>query len=227
MTEPSAQAPPRWLAIVAWGTGAVALYALLLGRVTLDALDAEFPQRGELRQQASTGHQLEIEVGLDGQDSAEARDALSLLPELFVLLAEREKLRILITDHESLDGENSDHIAYVAGTYDEHEQTILIAHDAPRPGHTALHEVGHFVDATLDGCSRSDAFTRVYEAAVAEGHMAKYHQSDPAEAFAHMFAEHFFSDRRRARLAENDPEAAAFFQQLTSMAACPGIEVPN
>lgn len=215
---------PGWVAWVAWGAGAIALYVLLLGRVTLDALDGEYPSRDAIRAASNAGKPLPIEIGEEAEDNAEIRDALSVLPEMLTILADQRKGRIIITNVEAIQARGITPglpVSHVAGYFEKDGWRLFIAHDAEKPGMVALHEYGHFVDAALDGCSETPAFDAINEAAVASGDLGTHYTSSPAEMFAYMFSQHFFSDRRRARLEADYPEGAKYMSELASTGACP------
>ncbi len=220
-TEPTAG--PRWMAWVAWGAGALGLYGLLLGPMTMDAIDAELPRRSKVRENASSHLTLTIEVAPEGEDSDEIRDALSVLPDLLVEVARAKDARVVITNLEAIAArgvEPGDPVSHVAGYFTRADWRLFVAHDAARAGLVALHEYGHFVDAALGDCSATPEFTTLYDAAVASGKLGEHHRSAAAEAFAFMFSQHFFSDRRRARLATDYPDAARYFEALAASGLC-------
>jgi hypothetical protein len=217
---------PRWLGWVAWGIGALALYSLLLGRATMDALDAEYPVRDEVRTNANGGRPLLVEVGSDAEESAEVSDALSVLPEMLTILADQKKIRIFLTTLDAIAERGIEPglpVSHVAGYFSRKDWQLHIAHDSERPGMVALHEYGHFVDATFEDCSASPAFDPVFKMAADKGELGQYYVGSAAEMFAYMFAQHFFSDRRRLRLEKDYPEGAAFMVSLASAGACPGV----
>lgn len=225
--DPQGEELPKWLGWLAWGTAGLAVFAFLLGRVTLDALDAELPYRDDVRENASAGPLVAVEVGEGAKDSAEIRDALSVLPEMLTLLAKQKGARLIITDLEAIAArgiEAGDPVSHVAGYFTRDNWELYVAHDAPRPGMVALHEVGHFVDAALDDCSETAEFSALFQQAVESEKLGQHSLSSAAELFAHVFSQHFFSDRRRARLRSEDPEAATFMDTLSSTGACPGLD---
>ena len=216
MTEPTDELP-KWVAWLAWGVGALSLFAVLLGRSTLDAIDGEYPRRDEVRDKANEGKPIAIEVGDGAEQSEEIRDALSVLPEMLTILAEQKKARVVLTTLESIKARGIEPglpASHVAGYFLKDGWQIYIAHDADKAGMVALHEFGHFVDAALDECSAMPTFHSIYQAAVERGELGAHYMSAAAEMFAYMFSQHFFSDRRRARLAEDYPEGSAFFYDL-------------
>ena len=222
---PSGPPLPKWVGWVAWGAGAIALYAMLLGEVTMDAFDAEYPTRDEVRADANSGKPLVIDVGDEAKDSAEVRDALSLVPEMLTILAEQRKARIIITNLEAIRdrGLQPDSPAsHTAGYFTEDGWSLYIAYDAQSPGMVALHEYGHFVDAALGRCSGAADYMLIYKDAKERGELGRHYLSSEAELFAYMFEQHYFSDRRRKRLAEDYPKGAEFISSLASSGSCPG-----
>ncbi len=221
---------PKWLAWVAWGIGAVALYSVFFGRVTLDALDLEYPRREVVRDGASAGVIVAVEIGPDVEEGAadgdadDVRDALSVLPEMVTQLVQKKNAHLELTTMQAIaeSGMEADEaLSQVAGYFDPKTWQLKVAHDVGRPGLVALHEVGHFVDAAMGNCATGIEFSKLVQAAAEREELGRHYLSSPKELFAYMFTQYYFSDRRRKRLAREYPDAIPFFEVIASTGACP------
>jgi len=206
----------KWLERAAWTLGLLGFYAVLLGPQTLDAIDLDFPRRDDVRALADPGHTLTATLGPEGVPVTDVDDALSVLPKGLVDLAERRGAQIQITSVERLKTvglEPDTPISVIAGVFSPKDELLLIAHDAEHPGLTALHEMGHFVDHALGDCSSSKRFDELWQRAD-DGRTPRYYLKSTRELFAYYFSSYYFSDRRRARLAEEHPGADTFFEEM-------------
>ncbi|MEZ4440774.1 MAG: hypothetical protein R3B72_16865 [Polyangiaceae bacterium] len=213
---------------VAWTGGLVALYAVLLGSRTLDAVDSEFPRRVEVAALADPAERLAVELGPGGEDVPAVGEALASLPGPLVARAKREGLRVRITDLATLkqSGAEAAPMSVVAGLFVPRSLEILIAHDTEHPGLTALHEFGHYLDHTLGNCSASPRFQALWDRAD-DGTTRRYYLAAAPELFAHYVTEYYFSDRRRDRLVEEQPEAAALLRAIEASARAGEARCPR
>lgn len=215
----------KWVERAAWTVGLLGLYGLLLGTQTLDAFDLDFPRRDEVRAAADATASVEVAVRPEAEPVEEVTDALSVLPAGYVALLRERRARIELTSIDELKKvglEPDTPISVIAGLFVPGDVLVLIAHDAAHPGLTALHEVGHFVDHALGDCSFSKRFDALWQKAD-DGRIPRYYLGSTRELFAYYFSSYYFSDRRRARLAEDHPEAASFFEEMeTGEPRCPG-----
>ena len=214
----------KWLERAAWTLGLLGFYALLLGTQTLDALDLDYPIRDDVRGGADPSRSVDVTVRPEAEPVDEVTDALSVLPPGYVDLVRQRRARIELTSLEELKKvglEPDTPISVIAGLFSPKDVLLLVAHDAEHPGLTALHEMGHFVDHALDDCSFSEAFDVLWQKAD-DGRIPHYYLRSTRELFAYYFSSYYFSDRRRARLAEDHPEAVAFFAEMeTGEPRCP------
>jgi Anthrax toxin lethal factor, N- and C-terminal domain len=196
--------------------GLFGLYAVLLGSATLDALDADFPRRDEVLALADPQSPIAVGMGEGGEADDGVNAALATLPARYVALANDRGAKLLMTDLATLERigpEPGTPIHMIAGLFLPKRLEMLVAHDAQRPGMTALHEFGHFLDHALGDCSFSDRFDELWESAN-DGTTRRYYLSSTRELFAHYFSAYYFSDRRRRRLTDEHPDAARFFAEI-------------
>ncbi len=181
-----------------------------------DGLDRHFPSRAVVGKHSSPGNwKIELEGASD--DNPAVREALLGVPTAFAESIARFGGRIVFTHSDRLAGiRNLDQhdLARAAGVYHPASRAAYISTDGEAAGHTGLHEVGHMLDHALGDLSTRAPFLALYEHITAYGLLSPYARKNPRECFADIFERYYFSDRRRARLAAELPEAIDYMEAL-------------
>jgi hypothetical protein len=200
----------------AWSAGLAGFYWILLGSLTLDSLDKEFPRREESCPAPREDLVLPIELRDLAAADPDIRVALSCLPPAHLLRARDFGARFVVTKTELTEifpGLADNEGLGVGGVYDRENRTLYVKQDGGAD-RTALHEFGHLFDHVLGDRSSSSEFLSAFSAAKNAGTLGAHYASAPQEFFAESYARYYFSDRSRRRLRDDYPDAGRFFDAL-------------